>query len=41
VDPPLQEWADNGGVALLKEKSFFVIMSEPSPQTSEYDLLGL
>jgi hypothetical protein len=39
IEPPLQEWADLGGMALIKEKNSF-IMSEPPPPTSEFDALG-
>jgi hypothetical protein len=39
ADPPLQEWADEGGVALVDKKNSF-IMSVPPQPTSEFDPLG-
>jgi len=39
ADPPLQEWADEGGVTLVGEKYRF-IMSEPPQPTLEFNLLG-
>ena len=40
TDPPLQEWADEGGTALVKEKTFFLMLSPPPPPTAEFDPLG-
>ena len=39
IEPPLQEWVDLGGMALIKEKNLF-IMSVLLPPTSEFDALG-
>ena len=39
ADPPLQEWADEGGVTLVGEKYRF-IMSEPPQPTSKFNALG-
>jgi serine/threonine protein kinase len=39
ADAPLQEWADQGGAALVKEKNSF-IMSDPPPLTPEFEPLG-
>jgi hypothetical protein len=39
VDAPLQEWADEGGVALVSEKYRF-IMSEPPQPTPAFNPLG-
>jgi len=38
--PPLQEWADNDGVTVTKEKSFFVMMSEPPLLTPQFNSFG-
>ena len=39
ADPPLQEWADEGGATLVDKKYRF-IMSEPPQPMSEFDALG-
>lgn len=39
ADPPLREWADQGGAALVKDKNSF-IMSEPPQPTSKFYPLG-
>jgi serine/threonine protein kinase len=39
TDPPLQEWADNGGVTLLKEKNSF-LMSMPPRRTEQFESFG-
>ena len=38
VDPPLQEWADNDGLLLVKKESFFLMsMSIPPQQTTQFE----
>jgi hypothetical protein len=39
ADPPLQEWADQGGTALVDKKLSFML-SLPPPPTAEFDPLG-
>jgi hypothetical protein len=39
ADPPLQEWADQGGTALVDKKLSFML-SPPPPPTAEFDPLG-
>jgi len=39
LDPPLQEWADNGGATLLKEKNY-VLVSMPPRRTEQFESFG-
>ena len=39
LDPPLQEWADNGGLALLEKKNLF-IMFVPPQRTAQFESFG-
>jgi hypothetical protein len=39
ADPPLQEWADNSGATLLKEKNSF-LMSVPPRRTAQFESFG-
>jgi serine/threonine protein kinase len=39
TEPPLQEWADLGGVALVKEKNSF-FMSLPPRRTAQFESFG-
>jgi hypothetical protein len=40
TDPPLQEWADQGSVALVKDKSFFIMMSKPPLLIQQFGSFG-
>jgi hypothetical protein len=39
ANPPLQEWADHGGMALVEKKTTFIAL-EPPPSTSHFEALG-
>ena len=39
ADPPLQEWADHGETALVKEKRSFIMLEPPLP-TMHFEPLG-